>query len=294
MNSRNIQFCSNRMRDIELHFLEVLAPFYSDGEIRQFVRLLAEEYLGWDCAHYLLHRTDCINQSDLLKFHWALEDLKQYRPIQHIIGHTEFCGCKIEVNENVLIPRPETEEMVMRIVDWTQEMRNPKILDLCTGSGCIAIALSRMIAQSVVCGVDVSKEALEMAKRNTSLNKADVRFLECDLLGNSDDLPREKFDLIVSNPPYIRFSENQAMLDNVLKYEPHLALFVDDSDPLVFYRTIGHYATDHLSEGGLLVFEINESLSVETCSLLENMGFSAALSQDFRGKDRMVKARRIE
>lgn len=288
MNTRNIQMASNKMRDIERYFYSTLCDLYPEGEIRQFIRMLAEAFLGWDNTQYLLYRNEAINQSDLLKFHWAVEDLKNYRPIQHIIGYSDFCDCRIKVNERVLIPRPETEEIVLRTMDLASK-RIKKILDICTGSGCIAISLAKHFTEACVDAIEISTDAIELAKLNASSNNVKVNFLQRDAVKES--LPEETFDLIISNPPYVMDKEQSEMRKNVLDYEPHLALFVTDEDPLLFYRTISKYAVSHLTNNGLLVFEINEKLSEETVNLVHEIGFSVELFQDFRGKDRMLVCR---
>ncbi len=291
MNTTELHIPTNRVRDIEGYFLRELSHLYPAGEIRQMVWMLAEAFLGWDRTAFLLHRDDTVNQSDLLRFHWAAEDLKRERPIQQIIGYTEFCGHRILVDSNVLVPRPETEEMTTYVgQQWLPTLSGAEILDLCTGSGCIAVALAAMAPEATVYGVDVSERALAVARENACLNHVEVEFVQCDLLRGNPALGCDAFDLIVSNPPYVRQCEKAQMRRNVLDYEPPIALFVDDGDPLIFYRRIGSYAQEHLKQNGTLVVEINEELGRETCELFESQGFATSLMQDFRGKDRMVFA----
>lgn len=290
MNTTAIAFPSNRLSDVEKTFVETLSPTYGADEVGTFVMMLCEAFLGWDRVAYLLHRGETINQSDLLRFHWALEDLKHNRPIQHIVGYTDFCGCRIEVNEKVLIPRPETEEMVM-FLGSKFKVQGLSVLDLCTGSGCIAIALKKLLPQSVVVGVDISVEALEVAKRNALENGTEVGFIQDDVLSGSwQTTTNDRWDLIVSNPPYISESEKTLMQANVLDYEPSLALFVPDNDPLLFYRNIAFFAKQHLSVSGLLAMEINENFGRETLHLLRDYGLVGELHKDFRDKDRFVTA----
>ena len=298
------------MADVEKCFLDVLKSLYPEAEVRSFFLMLCDAYLGWDRVAYLLHRSETINQSDLLRFHWALDDLKRHRPIQHIVGYTDFCDCRIRVNENVLIPRPETEEMVYECVnalvrECVSEDSSINILDLCTGSGCIAIALKKMLPESKVTAVDISPEALDVAKENAKDNAVEVKFecgdvLTCECvsanasatheLTQSSNQAIKQYDLIVSNPPYITLSEKGAMCRNVLDYEPQLALFVPDNDPLLFYRKITAFAQQNLSPDGLLAMEINERFGTETLQQLAENGFSGVLHKDFRGKDRFVTA----
>ena len=288
MNTTNMHIPSNKVRDIERYFHSELSDLYPKGEIDMFTAMLFEEYLGWSKAQLLLHREETVNQSDLLKFHWAVEDLKKHRPIQHIIGHTDFCECKIAVSEDVLIPRPETEEILLSVIDKVPP--HARVLDLCTGSGCLAIALAKLRPEAQVFAIDISEKALDLAQKNASENAAAVTFMQCDLLQGEPAIPSPAFDLIISNPPYVKESERAEMEPNVLDYEPEIALFVPDDDPLLFYRAIAQYAATHLREGGLLVLEINEHLGEETCSLLRGLGFSTTLQKDFRDKDRSIIA----
>lgn len=294
MNTTSLRIPSNRVDDIIRYTRGELRSLYADGEVEMFIRMLFEAFLGWSQAQLLVRRGETINQSDLLKFHWAVEDLKRQRPIQHITGFTDFCGCTIGVGPEVLIPRPETEEIVFRTIEHLQGHEPRTLLDLCTGSGCMAVALARTFPSAEAYGVDISAEALTRAAANAKRNGVEVRFAQCDLLADTPALPCRQADLIVSNPPYVCDSEREAMLPNVLDFEPALALFVPDSDPLRFYRAIGQIALRLLTPDGLLVLEINERLGSETCALLQSLGFRTLLSQDFRGRDRMVTAQKAQ
>ena len=293
-NTTHMHIPSNRVRDIERYIRTELDELYPEGELRMFTQMLFEAYMGWNTAQLLLHRDDTINQSDLLKFHWAVEDLKQYRPIQHIIGYTDFCDCRIAVSPDVLIPRPETEEIVLRATEFLNDsganVQEGNFLDLCTGSGCIAIALAKQFPKAKVYAVDISAKALDLARKNAEHNHVAVEFVQSDILQETIALPCRTFDLIISNPPYIQEKERCNMERNVLEYEPSLALFVPDKDPLKFYRAIGLYALQHLTYKGLLILEINEHLGSATCQLLQSIGFVTQLLQDFRGKDRSIIA----
>ena len=294
MNTTDMHIPSNKVRDIERYFHTELAGLYPDSEIKMFVRMLFEALFGWTLTDMLMHRDDTVNQSDLLRFHWAVEDLKQWRPIQHIVGWTEFCGCHIEVDKNTLIPRPETEE----IVNWTIEhnsklkIQNSKsrILDLCTGSGCIAIALAKHLPQSQVTAIDISADALSKARHNAAINNVEIDFRQDDILSARFTLEDSRFDLIISNPPYVMLSEIETMNHNVIDWEPHSALFVPDDDPLRFYRTIARTAEKHLKDSGIVIVEINEQLGLETAELFEEYGFYTEVHRDFRGHDRMLTA----
>lgn len=292
MNTTDLRFRSNRVRDIISLFHEELDCMYGSGEVGVFCEMLFEAFLGWDKVRLLISREQTIDQSDLLRFHWALEDLKQSRPIQHIIGYTDFCGCRIEVSPDVLIPRPETEEMVQWIIStFIIHHSSFNILDLCTGSGCIAIALKKAFPAADVTAVDVSPEALEIARQNAQNNGVEVQLVEGDVLSGVDGLSGS-YGLIVSNPPYVRDSERAQMAANVLDYDPALALFVPDDDPLRFYKAIAIIAKEHLAEDGQVVVEINEALAEETCVLFREQGFTPRVHEDFRGKQRWISATR--
>ncbi|MCR4828310.1 MAG: peptide chain release factor N(5)-glutamine methyltransferase [Bacteroidales bacterium] len=295
MNTREMHIPSNKVRDIERYMLYELAAQYPEGEIRTFIRILFDAYLGWDTTQLLMHREESINQSDLLKFHWATEALKQRRPIQHIVGWADFCGLRIKVTPDTLIPRPETEE----IVEWIIKNKTNRqhIIDLCTGSGCIAIALKQRIREADIWAMDISEKALRVAQENAQTHNTGIHFLQGDLLKPGTWRPLHEsqqtpctFDLIVSNPPYIREAERAAMDANVKDYEPALALFVPDSDPLRFYRAIAEFAQQHLSDEGTIVAEINEALGSETIQLFEKYGFATTIHEDFRGNPRMLEA----
>ena len=290
MNTRNLRFRSNRVRDILALYHEELDGMYGSGEVSAFGEMLFEAFLGWDRVRLLTSREQTIDQSDLLRFHWALEDLKRHRPIQHIIGHVDFCGCRIEVSPDVLIPRPETEEMVSWIVkSFGLRVMSGGILDLCTGSGCIAIALKKAFPAAEVTAVDVSSKALAMARQNAENNGAEVHFVEGDVLDGVNGF-NGSYGLIVSNPPYVMEKERAQMQPNVLDYDPALALFVPDDDPLRFYKAIAAIAKEHLATDGLLVVEINEALADETAELFRTCGFSPTIHDDFRGKHRWISA----
>ena len=277
---------------------------YGSGEVGVFLDMLFEAFPGWDKVRLLTSREQTIDQSDLLRFHWALEDLKQSRPIQHIIGYTDFCGCRIEVRPDVLIPRPGTEEIVEWIVGHTPQSalcaasspnlgeQPDSVLDLCSGSGCIAIALKKAFPKADVTAVDISSAAIEIARRNAENNGTDIYFVQADILDPTFHLSPSSFHLIVSNPPYVMEKERVQMHRNVLDYDPALALFVPDDDPLRFYKAIAHIAKEHLAEGGLLVVEINEALPEETCALMREQGFIPTVHNDFRGKPRWISAKK--
>lgn len=226
------------------------------------------------------------------KFQKAILRLKIHEPIQYIIGETEFYGLPFKVNKHTLIPRPETEELVEWIYsefsNQQSTINNQQFLDIGTGSGCIAISLAKYLPNSKVSALDISEEALKIARENAETNKVEVDFFQKDILA-AETLPK-KYDVIISNPPYVRELEKKQMQQNVLKHEPESALYVGNEDPLLFYRTISHLAKKHLNPEGKLFFEINEYLADELTALLEDEGFkNIQVKKDIFGKDRMIK-----
>lgn len=283
------------LKTLRENFYTSLKGEYPDTEIQSFFNLLAEYLLKMKRLDVTLNLFAPISGKKLEKFENATKRLKNHEPIQYIIGATEFYGLPFKVSESTLIPRPETEDLVQWIIDTAKTTTDSlSILDIGTGSGCIAISLAGNIPSAKVYAVDVSKKALTIAKMNSKLNKVDVQFFELDILNwknNYPDLALEdfKFDIIVSNPPYVRELEKAQMSANVLQHEPGLALYVEDDAPLIFYKSITDFAGEHLKDEGHLFFEINQYLGAEMLDLLDEADFSnVQLKKDFFGNDRMV------
>lgn len=269
-------------------FNQELESFYPKEEIRNFTGIILAHLLGFSRTDMLIKTDYELGEADRRFCMDALLKLKQQVPIQYIVGHTLFYGLTFYVDKNVLIPRPETEELVQWIIQDT-EFTAPAILDIGTGSGCIPIALKKHMPQAKVTAWDISPKAITLAKRNAKANNVEIDFNLQDVLAPNIEISR-KYDIIVSNPPYVRELEKKIMQDNVLKHEPHLALFVKDNDPLLFYRAISKLATQALNANGRLYFEINEALGKQTSHLMRNMGFKEVeLGNDIFGKNRMVK-----
>ncbi|MCE4567057.1 peptide chain release factor N(5)-glutamine methyltransferase [Maribellus sp. CM-23] len=265
-----------------------LKDFYPPSEISAFVRLIMESVFALSYTDMILQKDRVFNAEEQERARKIVERLKTYEPLQYILGETEFYGLKLKVNPGVLIPRPETEELVNWILE-SGVAENARVLDIGTGSGCIALALKAGAPKAVVQGVDISEEALQTARTNASLNELEVEFSRADIL-NWKEYSWTVQDVIVSNPPYVRESEKQQMEANVLKYEPGGALFVSDNDALVFYRTIAEMALSYLAPGGYLFFEINENLGQEMTEMLHSMGFSEIqLRKDINGRNRMMR-----
>ena len=270
--------------EIVSHLAACIEHLYSRQEQLRISRMVAAALSGESEMKFLIDPNEIID----IELGDVAEQLSAGRPVQYIIGKTEFCGEEFTVREGVLIPRPETEELVMWARDEAKEFPSPRILDLCTGSGCIAIALKKLIPAATITAIDLSAEALSIAQENATKLGAEVRFLADDVLQGVPQLGNEQFDIIVSNPPYIPISEREAMHINVTNFEPAMALFVEDSDPLIFYREIARIAKSRLSDRGALLFEIHELLADETLQMLQKEGFEAELRHDFLNKPRMI------
>ena len=264
-----------------------LAELYPETEVQGFIRLLLESVCGWNYTAQILKKNEKVEESDFRKIKRLVSRLKEFEPIQYILGETEFMNLKLKVNRSILIPRPETEELVNWIIE-TNKIDSPRILDIGTGSGCIPLALKGRIKSAIISAVDISAKALEVAQQNAINNNLDVHFFETNIL-NWENNSWNFFDIIVSNPPYVREVEKQKMNRNVLNHEPQNALFVTDEKPLVFYEEIAEFAKKYLIKKGKLFFEINEYLGNEMCNLLKNKGFTEIeLRQDINGKNRMI------
>lgn len=270
-------------------FKNELNSLYPLDEINSFFFLLSASYLGKKRIDIALSPLEQLSEEESAPFIAALEQLKNEYPIQYIIGEASFMDFNFEVNEHVLIPRPETEELVNWILEDYENSGNINILDIGTGSGCIPISIAKYLSQATVSAIDISEKAIEVAKRNAKKNNATVQFYKENIL-NTKQLP-QSYELIVSNPPYVRESEKTNMKKNVLHYEPGIALFVTDDDPLLFYKHIALLALKSLKSSGRLYFEINQYLGAPLCELLATLGFEKiTLKKDVFGVDRMIRA----
>ena len=289
------------LKQYKKHFFNSLKDIQDEQEIESFFFILTEYLHHLTRVEVVLQPNFELSDTEIEKWNSILVQLQQDKPIQYITGEAWFYGLRFEVNENTLIPRPETEELVEWILNSpiTQNPSPINILDIGTGTGCIPIALKANLSQGNVTAIDVSKKALEVAIRNAQSNKVEINFIQANILDVEDLLilltPNSQLpasiDIIVSNPPYVRNIEKLEIKKNVLDYEPHLALFVEDTDALLFYRKIAQLALKSLSPKGLLFFEINQYLGKETVELLQNLGFkNIELKKDIFGNDRMVKS----
>jgi len=289
------------VKELKQYFFGVLTEIHGKDEVESFFFILIEYLHNLKRIDLALNPNFEISEADFQKWEVIISELKTEKPIQYITGEAWFYGLQFEVNEDTLIPRPETEELVEWIISSQQFNKSTgqlKILEIGTGSGCIPISLKKNIPNAEVFAIDISEKALEVAKKNAAENSVEVNFtlkniLEVDILNQPITYnlkPITSFDIIVSNPPYVRNLEKDEISKNVLDYEPHLALFVEDNDALLFYRKIAQLAKESLTENGQLFFEINQYLGKETVLLLEQLGFqNIELKKDFKGNDRMIK-----
>ena len=281
-----------KIKEYRTQFIQELLSSFDEGEAESFFYLILEEKQQLKRIDLALHPDLTFSKKQMLVWNSLLEQLKCEVPVQYLLGKTSFYGLDFEVNPTVLIPRSETEELV----DWIIKSLNSrignsklKILDIGTGSGCIALSLAKNVENAQVFAIDISDKALATAKKNAEVNKVEVTFLHQNILDTAD--LNQNFDIIVSNPPYVRNLEKQEIKKNVLNNEPHLALFVEDNDALIFYKKIAKLAQQSLSQNGELFFEINQYLGQEMIEMLEKMNFrTIELRKDIYGNDRMIRA----
>ena len=282
------------LKDLNNNLYLELSKVYTENETKSLVHQIFAHVLNFSQFQFSLNSSKQVELKDEIKIKNIVHDLKKNKPIQYILGFTDFYNCKLKVNNHVLIPRPESEELI----DWILKYKawdNPNILDLGTGSGCLAIALSKHINESVTIGIDISPKALETARKNAELNNVSINFIQHDVLTGTGSLEPGKFQLIVSNPPYVRESEKTHMQANVLDWEPALALFVPDSDPLIFYKKIMASSNRLLAPGGYLFLEINQNFPDEIRQLFQVNDFTdVEIAKDLTGRYRMAKGNKPE
>ncbi len=275
----------NKLSSVKSFFLEELKEF---EEANIFFSICCDAWLGMSRTDLFLGQDKMLSESEILKFLFGIKALKNNEPVQYVVGETWFYDLKINVEMGVLIPRPETEELVHWIIQ--SEKKSLSILDIGTGSGCIPLSLKSNLSSASVSACDISEEAITIAKANAERLKLEVNLFSMDILNESLWID-EKFDVIVSNPPYIPIVEKNIMHENVLAYEPDLALFVPNDTPLLFYDKIAVFGLRNLNKGGRLYFEIHEEFGAETLAMLKNKGFvDLEIKQDMQEKDRMIKA----
>ncbi len=282
------------VQDVSAAFRKELQALYDINEVDSLCMIVLTEITGTSSAKIKAFPELKIPTEQAETINNILIRLKTGEPVQYILGHTEFYGLQFKVNPSVLIPRPETEELV----DWaissvgSSQLAVGNILDIGTGSGCIAISLKKNLVDAKVSAIDISTEALKTAKENAELNDVDINFIQADILNLTHHSPlTTHYSLIISNPPYVTLEDKKQMHSNVTDFEPHTALFVPEDDPLIFYKAIADFAAAHLEKGGLLFFEINESYGEQIVELLAHKSFNnIELRKDMSGKSRMIKA----
>lgn len=285
------------LKDMVEKFRKQLLKKYPLTETESIIRLIFHDVFHYEFKDIFLNYDKLVSTDKQLRLDRIIRDLMKCKPVQYILGYTEFCELTLEVNENVLIPRRETEELVLWIIADCNDLKNQSglnILDIGTGSGCIAIALAKKIPDSHVTGIDVSEKSLEVAIKNSATNNVVVNFIAQDILVNALWEQSQKYDIIISNPPYVCDSERKNMPQNVVDYEPSSSLFVPDKNPLLFYDAIADFAKLKLSAKGKLYFEVNESLGKEIMEMLKKKDFvNIELKKDMQGKDRMISATKV-
>lgn len=281
------------LEQCKLSSLERLRSEFPGAEASWMVRIIFEQVMGYSQVDMAIKANQPVSDFIAEKISGIIDRLLAHEPIQYIFGETSFYGIKIKVNPDVLIPRPETEELVDMIIRDSADRTDMRVLDICTGSGCIAIALARHLRFAQVDGIDISRKALNVADENIADTHVNVRTIEADAL--SLPLVSDEYDIIVSNPPYIADSEREAMDSNVLNHEPHIALFVPDDDPLKFYTAICRYAATALSENGRIYFELNPMFANRLASIMKNEGWrEVTLHRDMHARVRFLSATRPE
>jgi len=279
------------MQEATFLLLKKLRSIYSDGETNQITDWVMEHLTGSKKAERMIYKNESITSKEEEQLQDYIKRLMAHEPVQYILNEAWFCGLKFYVDKNVLIPRPETEELVEWVVKEARGQKSEiRILDVGAGSGCIPVSLKKKLENATVWSCDISNDALQVAKRNATTLAIDVNFIQLDFLNEEQREKLPAFDIIVSNPPYIPVKEKIEMQPNVLEHEPPTALFVPDNDTLVFYRAIAAFGKNHLNKNGMIYTEINESLGKTTTELFQQNGYITEIKKDMQGKERMIKA----
>ena len=279
-----MRISSNKVKDIVRFAHQELAENYVKGEVNTLIYALIEKFCHIGMVKALAEPELTVSESELLRVYFGIKDLKNNVPLQYVLGECDFLNTNILLSHKVLIPRPETEELVQRVIDENKAKAGLEIADLCCGSGCVAVALAKNLHDSSVVAIDIDSEAIAQTKENAEHNAVAVETLKADIL--NDVCIDRRFDIIFSNPPYVRESERSLMRANVIEHEPWQALFVSDENPLVFYRSIALFAQKYLKKDGVLYLETNEALCKETELIFTELGYQTKKLKDFRGKER--------
>lgn len=279
------------VQEATYYVLKQLRTIYEEGEASQITDWIMEKITGSIKTERMLYKNEALTTDEEIQLQNYTERLLQHEPVQYVLNESWFFGFKFYVDKNVLIPRPETEELVEWVITNCKfPVDQLKILDVGSGSGCIPVSLKRRIRRADVWGCDISPGALEVAKRNSALLGADVNFIQLDFLDKQQWEQLPSFDIIVSNPPYVPEKDRETMQPNVLQYEPATALFVPDNDPLLFYKAIAEFGKTHLNKGGSIYTEIHEDLGEATMNVFQSAGYASEIKKYMQQKDRMVKS----
>jgi release factor glutamine methyltransferase len=281
----------NSIASVLGYFEERLSPTFSSREIKTIAKSFIAKRLNWEKSDFLMRQKDTVSESDLLYFRSAVKRILAGEPFQYVLGTTFFYNLELDTDQRALIPRPETEELVDWMIKDFTSLKEGTLIDIGTGSGCIALAMKKALTKWSVTAVDVSKEALSLVAQNALKNQLEVALIEDSALNFNEALYADKYTVIVSNPPYIPKKDSAQMAQHVLDFEPELALFVSDDNPLIFYQQIAEFALKKLALNGALYVELNEDLAHETKALLNKIGFNhTEIRQDLQGRNRMLKA----
>ncbi|OFX72079.1 MAG: protein-(glutamine-N5) methyltransferase, release factor-specific [Bacteroidetes bacterium GWE2_29_8] len=282
----------NTLAKLKTHFNQKIEEIYSSNEANSLFKIFVKEYLNIDAYKIISEPEMRITESEYLRFRKSINELLQHKPYQYILGHTYFLDLKIKIDNNVLIPRPETEQLTQIIIQQNNNKTINNIIDICTGSGCIAIALKKNIPHATVDAIDISIDALKIAEQNAKLNNTQINIINDDILSLKTNL-KKTFDIFVSNPPYVTMSEKKNMNKNVILHEPHIALFVQDDDPLVFYNKIIQFFKKYANPNAVLYFEINEVKASQLTSLSQKYNLDIEILKDISNKDRFAIIREL-
>ena len=276
------------IKELYSEFLTELKDLHETGEAAAITKIIFEHFAKVSSSDIIIHAKNEIDVDVIKLLQNALMQLKRHVPVQYITGKTWFYNLSFEVSNAVLIPRPETEELVLEAINFLKENAGKKVLDIGTGSGCIPISIKKNIPNAIVTSVDVSEAAIIVAKKNAVENKVEINFLKVDFLNERNYKELAEFDLIISNPPYIPENEKKNLDKNVTDYEPHLALFVPNNDPLIFYKKILIFAENHLKIGGKILLEVHEDFAKKTADIFIAANYEVEIKSDMQGKERML------
>jgi release factor glutamine methyltransferase len=271
-------------------FMQQLKAVYSTHEAANITSMCFEKVAGITKSDVIKNPESILSDQQLQRLQTCLAELLKHKPIQYVLGEAWFYHLKFKVDENVLIPRPETEELVNEVIEFINQSKVKNIIDIGTGSGCIPISIKNKIQEAMVTAIDISKNAIQIATENALHHQTKIEFIKTDFLDTNNWNNFEKFDVIISNPPYIPLVEKETMDKNVTSYEPHLALFVPDDSPLLFYVAIASFSKTHLSENGKIFMEVHENYANEVAAIFRQQGFFSTIKKDIFGKERMVTA----